>query len=128
MVITLCLLVGVSPIARSPAPFVPSALGGRGHEADQIRPEPNRGGAIDTASIDVKVALERLKPADGYEISLFASEKEFPEIANPLAMTFDTRGRLWVLTSPTYPHVLPGVPPHDKLVVLEDANQDAPTS
>jgi hypothetical protein len=47
-------------------------------------------------------------------ISLFASEKEFPEIANPLAMTFDTRGWLWVLTSATYPHVLPGVPPHDK--------------
>jgi len=90
----------------------------------QIRPEPNRGGAVDMASLDVKVALERLKPADGYEIGLFASEKEFPEIANPLAMTFDTRGRLWVLTSPTYPHVLPGVPPHDKLVILEDVNQD----
>ena len=50
-----------------------------------------------------------MKQAAGYEISLFASEKDFPEIANPLAMTFDTRGRLWVLTSPTYPHVLPGV-------------------
>ena len=43
--------------------------------------------------------------ADGYEVTLFASEREFPELANPLAMTFDTRGRLWVLTSPTYPHV-----------------------
>ena len=118
VVIGLWSLVVVSPIALSPNPE--DAAPG----ADQIRPEPNRGGALDTASIDVKVALERLKPAEGYEISLFASEREFPEIANPLAMTFDTRGRLWVLTSPTYPHVLPGVPPHDKLVVLEDANQD----
>jgi glucose/arabinose dehydrogenase/azurin len=95
------------------------------HSSDgQIRPEPNRGGAVDLASADIKVALDRMKPAAGYDISLFASEKEFPEIANPLAMTFDTRGRLWVLTSPTYPHVLPGVPPHDKLVILDDVNQD----
>ena len=43
--------------------------------------------------------------AEGYEVNLFASEREFPELAKPLAMTFDTRGRLWVLTSPTYPHV-----------------------
>ena len=90
----------------------------------QIRPEPNRGGEIDLASQDPKVALERFRPAPGYEVNLFASEKEFPEIADPLAMTFDTQGRLWVLTSPTYPHVLPGVPPKDKLVVLEDANRD----
>ena len=90
----------------------------------QIRPEPNRGGTVDLASTDIKVARDRLKPAEGYEIGLFASEKEFPEIANPLAMTFDTRGRLWVLTSPTYPHVLPGVPPHDKLVILDDVNLD----
>ena len=76
------------------------------------------------ASTEARVALERLKPAAGYEVSLFASEREFPEIANPLAMTFDTRGRLWVLTSPTYPHVLPGVPPRDKLVILDDVNQD----
>ena len=112
------LLVGLTSIAILPASEDAEP------RADQIRPEPNRGGALDTASVDVTIALERLKPAEGYEISLFASEKEFPEIANPLAMTFDTRGRLWVLTSPTYPHVLPGVPPHDRLVILEDANQD----
>jgi HEAT repeat protein len=62
--------------------------------------------------------------APGYVVNLFASEQEFPELANPLAMTFDARGRLWVLTSPTYPHYLPGTPPHDKLVILEDTNQD----
>lgn len=117
-VVGLWLLAGMSSIVLSVASDADEPRAG------QIRPEPNRGGALDMASVDVKVALERLKPAEGYEISLFASEKEFPEIANPLAMTFDTRGRLWVLTSPTYPHVLPGVPAHDKLVILEDVNQD----
>src|SRR4029453_2889433 len=51
-------------------------------------------------------------------------EQQFPELANPLAMTFDDRGRLWVLASPTYPHLLPGQKPDDKLVVLENTNRD----
>ena len=88
------------------------------------RKEPNLGGDVDLASQDPAVALARLKPADGYEVSLFASEREFPELANPLAMTFDTRGRLWVLTSPTYPHVGPDETPNDKLIILEDGNGD----
>lgn len=86
--------------------------------------EPNRGGTIDLASRDVNVALERIQAAPGYEVNLFASEQQFPELANPLAMTFDSRGRLWVLTSPTYPHYFPGEPPDDKLVILEDTDED----
>lgn len=86
--------------------------------------EPNRGGALDLASEDPKVALERLKVADGYEVNLFASEVEFPDLAKPLMMTFDGRGRLWVLTSPTYPHLEPDKKPADKLIVLEDTNRD----
>jgi glucose/arabinose dehydrogenase/azurin len=86
--------------------------------------EPNRGGAIDLTARDVRVAQERIRTAPGYEVNLFASEQEFPEIAKPVAMTFDARGRLWVLTSPTYPHLLPGKKPTDKLVILEDTNGD----
>lgn len=88
------------------------------------RQEPNRGAALDLASQDPKVALERMKIAEGYAINLFASEVDFPDLRKPLAMTFDTRGRLWVLTSPTYPHVLPDEKPNDKLIVLEDTNGD----
>ena len=62
--------------------------------------------------------------AEGYVVNLFASEQDFPDLAKPLAMTWDTRGRLWVLTSTTYPHVVPGQEPNDKLLVLEDTNAD----
>jgi len=86
--------------------------------------EPNRGGQLELSSQDPRVALERLRPAPGYEVNLFASEEQFPELAKPLAMTFDSQGRLWVLTSPTYPHLLPGQTPSDKLVILEDSNTD----
>ncbi len=62
----------------------------------QARPqEPNLGGGIDLDAQDPRIALERLHPADGYDVNLFASEQQFPELANPLAMTFDDRGRLW---------------------------------
>jgi hypothetical protein len=93
--------------------------------AAQVRQEePNRGGGVDLGTQDPDVALSRLVVAKGYEVSLFASEREFPELGNPLAMTFDARGRLWVLTSPTYPHQLPGVEPNDKLIILDDTNRD----
>ena len=90
----------------------------------QERLEPNRGGVPDLSSRDPRIALERLRPAPGYEVNLFASEERFPEIAKPVAMTFDGRGRLWVLTSPTYPHLLPAKSPADKLVILDDSDGD----
>lgn len=62
--------------------------------------------------------------ADGYRIDAFASERDFPELASPLAMTFDERGRLWVLCAPTYPHLLPGAEPRCKLVTLADTDGD----
>jgi glucose/arabinose dehydrogenase/azurin/lysophospholipase L1-like esterase len=60
---------------------------------------------------------------EGYQIELFASEQDFP-IANPVSITFDPQGRLWVATMPSYPHVLPGQLPNDKLIILEDKNGD----
>lgn len=70
-------------------------------------------------------ALESFQLAPGYEIQLFASEADFPELANPVQLSFDARGRLWVATMPSYPHYKPGDPkPNDKLLILEDTNQD----
>jgi glucose/arabinose dehydrogenase/azurin len=66
---------------------------------------------------------EKFKLPAGYEINLFASEKDFP-IEKPVAMNFDARGRLWVATMPTYPQYFPGIPVHDKIVILEDTDGD----
>ncbi len=90
----------------------------------QERKEPNRGGTVDLSTQDPAVAAKRFKLAPGYAVNLFASEKEFPELANPVAMTFDARGRLWVATMPTYPQYKPPTPPNDKIIVLEDTNGD----
>ena len=61
---------------------------------------------------------------EGYAINLFASEVEFPDLEDPVSMTFDAKGRLWVTTMPSYPMYLPGTKPNDKILILEDANSD----
>ena len=70
-------------------------------------------------------ALASLTTPSGYQIELFASEKEFPDLANPVQLSFDNKGRLWVAVMPTYPHYKPGDPkPNDKLIILEDTDGD----
>ncbi len=70
-------------------------------------------------------ALATLSVPEGYKIELFASEREFPDLANPVQLSFDNKGRLWVATMPSYPHYKPGDPrPADKLIILEDTSGD----
>ncbi|MEZ6137733.1 MAG: HEAT repeat domain-containing protein [Pirellulaceae bacterium] len=99
-----------------------------------IEPRTNVGGDDDPnakagklGSLDYLPAAEQqklFKLAAGYEISLFASEEQFPELANPVALDFDNAGRLWVATMPSYPHWKPKTKLDDKLLILEDTNQD----
>lgn len=69
-------------------------------------------------------ALAEFKVAEGFKVSLFASEVEFPELKNPVQIAFDARGRLWVVTMPSFPHTVPGLPPQDKILLLEDTDHD----
>src|SRR5690349_5669346 len=46
-------------------------------------------------------ALRRMKVSDGFEARLVACE---PAIRQPLSMTFDVRGRLWVIQYLQYPN------------------------
>ena len=62
--------------------------------------------------------------AEGFKVELFASEQEFPELRNPVAINFDGAGRLWVATMPSYPHALPGVKANDHVLILEDTDGD----
>ena len=75
--------------------------------------------------LDEAQALEKFTTPTGFSIGLFASEEQFPDLANPVQLTFDNRGRLWVAVMPSYPHYQPGdVHPNDKLLILEDTDGD----
>lgn len=70
-------------------------------------------------------AVKSLTVPEGYKVELFASEKEFPNLANPMQLSFDDQGRLWVATMPTYPHYRPGdALPDDKILIYEDTDGD----
>ena len=61
----------------------------------------------------------------GFELRLFADETRFPDIAKPVQLNFDNRGRLWLACMPTYPQWKPGDSrPNDKLVILTDSDGD----
>src|SRR4051812_32885765 len=45
-------------------------------------------------------SLKKMEVADGFEASLVAAE---PEIRQPLSITFDERGRMWVIQYLQYP-------------------------
>lgn len=72
-----------------------------------------------------KEAQTRIQAAEGYKIELFADEGRFPDLANPVQMAFDNKGRLWVSTMASYPHYRIGDPlPKDKLIIFEDTDND----
>ncbi len=75
----------------------------------------------DIPNPDPEYQLSKLTAADGFEISLFASD---PLIDKPLAMSFDAKGRLWVASTTTYPHIKPGELPSDRVYRIEDTDGD----
>src|SRR3954467_4153428 len=50
-------------------------------------------------------AIARMTVPDGFQVELVAGE---PDLVNPVAMTFDERGRVWVTESLEYPRSSPG--------------------
>ena len=71
-----------------------------------------------------KKQTKKFKLPEGYEINLFATEEDFPELANPVALNFDSKGRMWVSTMPSYPHWKPKTKLEDKLLILTDTDSD----
>ena len=69
-------------------------------------------------------AAEQMKLLDGFQVNLFASEEQFPELINPVQMAFDTKGRLVVAAWESYPHWKPKEEMNDKLLILEDSDGD----
>jgi putative membrane-bound dehydrogenase-like protein len=55
----------------------------------------------DTSSVAMPAveAAAKFKVPPGFKVSVFASE---PDVQNPIAMTWDARGRLWVVENYTY--------------------------
>lgn len=74
-----------------------------------------------TPNPDPQSELESFEIADGFEISLFAAE---PMVVKPIQMNWDADGRLWIVSSESYPQAKTGEEANDKIYVLEDTDGD----
>ncbi len=79
-------------------------------------------GSVDYLSPEQSLA--KINVPDGYQLNLFASEVQFPDLANPVQMQVDAKGRLWVASWNTYPKWEPGKEMNDSLMILEDTDRD----
>ncbi len=71
---------------------------------------------------DVKGSVERTQVAPDLRLVLFAAE---PDIAKPIFMAWDERGRLWVAETRDYPHdVKPDGLGNDSIKICEDTDGD----
>jgi putative heme-binding domain-containing protein len=93
----------------------------------------NVGGGSASSSEEKEGSVEYLSPEEslakilvpeGYELNVFASEVQFPDLANPVQMQVDAKGRLWAASWNTYPKWEPGKEMNDSLMIFEDTDND----
>ena len=75
-----------------------------------------------TPALSPQEAAQKFSLPPGFRVQLFAAE---PDIVNPVAMSWDERGRLWVIELYEYPlGAAEGQKPRDRIKILEDTDND----
>lgn len=120
-------------------PAIWAAVEGKAYKVDDGNVPPplevtsNVGGGSASSSKEKEGNVEYLSPAesaaktavpDGFELNVFASEKMFPDMANPVQMQVDSMGRLWAACWNTYPKWEPLKEMNDTLMIFEDTDRD----
>ncbi len=92
--------------------------------AEQMRPKKMYGAGLMPqkdykAGQTAQEALKNLQLPGGFKAELIAAE---PDIVQPIAMTWDERGRLWVVEGTSYPKPREPGAGQDRILILEDAD------
>jgi putative membrane-bound dehydrogenase-like protein len=66
-------------------------------------------------------APKKMTLPDGFKATLFAGE---PDVVQPIAFTFDDRGRLWVVECTSYPKWTTAKEGKDRVLIFEDTDGD----
>jgi putative membrane-bound dehydrogenase-like protein len=114
----IAILAGVFWIASSPA--VAQSPSGVKTEIAPKRQLPHGQDRPPGPALSPAEAIARMKVPEGFHVELVAAE---PDLVNPVAMTFDERGRIWVTESLEYPRHSAG-PGRDRIKILEDTDGD----
>ncbi|WP_425618593.1 PVC-type heme-binding CxxCH protein [Anatilimnocola sp. NA78] len=73
------------------------------------------------APVPTKESAAKMKVPEGFQVTLFAGE---PDLVQPIAFTFDDRGRLWVVECLSYPQWSKTGEGNDRVTILEDKDGD----
>ena len=92
---------------RTLALILALAFGARLTAADADKPIPP------------KVAAGKMTLPEGFKATLFAGE---PDVVQPIAFTFDDRGRMWVVECLSYPKWTKDGTGKDRVIILEDTD------
>lgn len=84
--------------------------------AGAAQPLPAGDGPVPT-----KEAAGKMTVPAGFKATLFAGE---PDVVQPIAFTFDDRGRMWVVECLSYPKWARDGKGRDRVVILEDTDGD----
>ena len=85
-------------------------------------PQPYNTKEVTTAPIPAADLVKSLTLPPGFQATVFASE---PDVQQPIAMSFDARGRLWIVENYTYPDREDDtLKLRDRIVVFEDTHHD----
>ncbi len=111
--IVLAILGGIARFAADTPAFAQD-------RAESPAPIPHGQDRAPNAPRSPAEAIRAMTVPHGFRVELVAAE---PDIVNPVAMTFDERGRIWITESLEYPRRNPG-PGRDRVKVLEDTDGD----
>ncbi|MBX9788913.1 MAG: c-type cytochrome [Pirellulales bacterium] len=98
----------------------PNAAAAAAAPAKPSQPIPYHQDRPPGPALSPEEAIARMTVPEGFRVECVAHE---PDLVNPVAMTFDERGRVWVCESLEYPRREAG-PGRDRVKVLDDTDAD----
>ncbi len=100
--------------ARNPEPF-------RYHEAKLPNYEKRSGVQLQQKPLSPEESMKHIQIPVEFNLELFASE---PDVMHPIALTWDEKGRLYVLITKDYPNERKPEGGSDYILLCEDTNAD----
>jgi putative membrane-bound dehydrogenase-like protein len=106
------------------APTVAAARAPSGRQNDSPvlwHLEPNPARPTTVACPEAQTLVAGMMLTHGFQAELIAAE---PEVRQPIAFTFDSRGRMWVAEAYCYPNRQPEGKGTDRITIFEDVDGD----
>jgi putative membrane-bound dehydrogenase-like protein len=86
------------------------------------KPAPrNPAELLEFAGLSPDDAARAMTLPEGFSVTAFAGE---PDVKQPIAMTIDDRGRVWVAEAYSYPIRVPDEKAQDRILIFEDTDGD----